>query len=222
MSTPLVSRSEYTRAERISDGIVHVLGLVLALGAVPVLITLAAVWRGDAAAIVGISVYGATLIAMILCSALYNMITHTDWVWLLRGLDHSAIYFKIAGTYTPFTLLSGGHGAYLVGGLWGAALAGAGLRLFGGARWKWAAFALYLLMGWAGLFFGWPLFSQLSTTTLALIVAGGILYTVGTIFLLYEALPFHITIWHVFVLAATVVFFVAVFIHLADTSGLGA
>ena len=218
MTANLIRRTGYSRAERLSDAIVHMVALVAALSAVPVLITLAAVWRGDASAIVGTAVYGGTLIAMILCSALYNMFDSSAWQGLLRRLDHSAIYFKIAGTYTPFMLLSGGHGTWLLTGLWGAALAGSGLRSFGSPRWKWVAFGLYLAMGWAGLVFGWPLMSALSAPVLGLIVAGGLLYTLGTAFLLWESLPFHNTVWHVFVMTASATFFVAVTLHLAETS----
>src|SRR5690606_14812977 len=123
-----------------------------ALAAVPVLITLAVVWGSGAGAIVAASVYGASLILMLVSSALYNHVGRETWQGVLRRLDHSAIYFKIAGTYTPFTTLSGHF--YLLVGLWGAALAGAALRCFGPVRLKWIAFALYLAMGWAGLFLG--------------------------------------------------------------------
>lgn len=209
---------DYSRAERLSDAVVHVIGVAGMVAAVPVLITLTAIWRGDLPAVVGIVVYGVTLIAMLLCSALYHMVPHPDWKGVLRRLDHSAIYFKIAGTYTPFALLSGGHGAVLVTGLWGAALAGSGLKVFAPGRFRWLGLALYLGMGWAGLLAGQPIFSELSAPVLALVIAGGLLYTFGVVFFLWEVLPFHNTIWHIFVLAASTVFFVAVFLHLAQTS----
>lgn len=214
MTQTLVSRTSYSRAEHISDMAVHLVALVAAIAAVPVLITLAAVWHGDASAITAISIYGASLIAMIGCSALYNGFPRAGLAWLFQRLDHSAIYFKIAGTYTPFTLLTG-QGGWLLTGLWGAALAGSSIRVFGSGRWKWVAFALYLVMGWAGVVLGWPMFAALSAPVVGLMLAGGILYTVGTIFLLWEQLPFHNTIWHVFVMTASTVFFVAVTMHLA-------
>ncbi|MEM1429301.1 MAG: hemolysin III family protein [Pseudomonadota bacterium] len=217
MSKALVTRTEYTRAEHVSDVAVHLVALVAAIAAVPVLITLAAVWHGNASAITAISIYGATLIAMIGCSALYNGFPRAPLNWLFQRLDHSAIYFKIAGTYTAFTLMTG-QGGWLLTGLWGAALAGSGLRVFGSGRWKWLAFALYLLMGWAGVVFGWSIFSALSAPVLALMLAGGLLYTGGTVFLLWERLPFHNTIWHLFVMSATTVFFIAVTMHMVDVS----
>jgi Predicted membrane protein, hemolysin III homolog len=208
-------RTVYSKAEQISDAVVHVTGLTLVLMAVPVLIVLTALYRGDAASITGVSVYGGALIAMILFSALYN-IGETSGLgtakeWLLRRLDHSAIYLKIAGTYTPFTLLSG-HGMALTLGVWGAALAGIALKIVSPERFKWITLALYLGMGWAGVVVGGPLFAALPTSVLVLMAVGGGLYTLGVVFYLWQRLPFHYTIWHVFVLAASFVFYSAVLV----------
>ena len=217
MSQTLISRAGYSGAEHMSDVVVHLVALVAALAGVPVLIALAVIWHGNVSAVTAISVYGVTLIAMIGCSALYNAFPRAGLSWLYQRLDHAAIYFKIAGTYTPFTLLSG-QGGWLLTGLWGAALAGSGLRAFASGRWKWVAFGLYLAMGWAAVLVGWPMLAALSAPVLGLMLTGGILYTVGTVFLLWERLPFHNTIWHVFVMSATAVFFVAVTLHLSDSA----
>jgi hemolysin III len=221
MSNALISRKTYTRAEHLSDVMVHLVALIAAIVAVPVLIALAAVWHGDASAVTAIGVYGATLILMIACSALYNGFPRAGLSWLYQRLDHAAIYFKIAGTYTPFTLLTG-QGAWLLTGLWAAALAGSWLRVFGAGKWKWIAFALYLVMGWAGVVLGWPMLAALSLPVIVLMLVGGILYTVGTVFLLWERLPFHNTIWHVFVMSASAIFFAAVALHLSDSAALAA
>lgn len=213
-------RPTYSRAERISDAAVHLTALAAALAAVPVLITLAAIWRGDVQAILGTSIYGGTLIAMIFCSFLYNAAFWPDWTGVLQRLDHSAIYLKIAGTYTPFTLLSGA-GFGLMAGLWGAALAGTALKLCAPGRFRWLGFALYLGMGWVGVIAGWELFSSMSSTVLWLIVAGGLTYTLGTVFYLAKGRLFHNTIWHVFVMSASAVFFIAVMLHLANTTPAG-
>ena len=208
-------RTAYSKAEQVSDAVVHVMGLTLVLMAVPVLIVLTALYRGDAASVTGVSVYGGALFAMILCSALYN-IGETSGVgaakeWLLRRLDHSAIYLKIAGTYTPFTLLSG-HGVALTIGVWGAALAGITLKIISPERFKWAGLLLYLGMGWAGVAAGGSLFAALPLPVLVLMAVGGGLYTLGVEFYLWRRLPFHYTIWHVFVLAASFVFYAAVLV----------
>ncbi|MEM1360230.1 MAG: hemolysin III family protein [Pseudomonadota bacterium] len=217
-----VSRSEgYSRAELISDAVVHVTALVAALAAVPVLITLAAVWRGDAGSLWGLCIYGTSLIAMILCSLLYNHIANPGWTWLLRRLDHSAIYLKIAGTYTPFAALSGGAGLTLLAGIWGAAAAGTGIAVFAPRRAYLFGVPLCLAMGWAIVLGGGDLLAVLSPTVIVLILIGGVLYTVGVVFLLAEGLRFHNTIWHVFVMVASLFFFIAVMVHLVQTSPIG-
>lgn len=206
-------RSRYSRAERLSDAVVHVTGLSLVLMAVPVLVVVTALHRGDALSLTGVSIYGGALFAMIFCSALYNMTEGLDWgaarEWLFKRLDHAAIYVKIAGTYTPFTLLSG-HGVALTIGLWGAALAGVSLKLISPWRFRWLGLALYLGMGWAGVVAGQALLAELPLPVLVLMLVGGALYTGGVVFYLWERLPFHNTIWHVFVLAASLVFYAAV------------
>jgi hemolysin III len=218
MSAYLATRSDYNRAEILSDAAVQVAGLLAALVAVPVLVRLSTVWRTDPYGTLSTLIYGATLIAMLLCSTLYHIAPNGKTKCLLGRLDRSAIYFTIAGTYTPFLLLSGGRSVPLLTGLWGTALAGAILRLREPDRYKWIAFGLYLAMGWAGMLAGGTIFAELSPPVMALILTGGILYTVGTIFFLIEVLPFHNTIWHVFVLIASATFYAAVTLHLADMS----
>jgi hemolysin III len=215
----LTERQTYTRAERLSDAVVHISGLSVVLMAVPVLVTLSVVLRGDAAAVVGTTLYGVALIAMILCSALYNMAEQPHWRAFFRHFDQTAIYIKIAATYTPFILLSGGQDMWLLAGLWCAALAGSGMRMVAPDRLQLLAVAIALAMGWAGLFAGDAFFAALSWPVIVLIVTGGVLYTIGVVFFLSERLPFHMTIWHVFVLAASMVFYAAVTVHLVQTAG---
>lgn len=202
-------RPAYSRAERLSDAIVHVTGLVLVLMAIPVLIVVTALLRGDAPSLVGVSVYAAAMLAMIACSALYNMTPGAALAWLYRRLDHAAIYIKIAGTYTPFTLISG-HGLALTAGVWGAAALGVALKIASPDKFRWLALALYLGMGWVGLLAGQALLATLPMPVLILMVLGGLLYTAGVGFYLWDRLPFHYTIWHIFVLTATFVFYAAV------------
>lgn len=207
-------RPAYSRAERMSDGVVHVVGVVSALVAVPVLVALTAAFRSDWA-VVGASVYGATLIMMLTFSALYNMIDNARWCGVLRRLDHSGIYLKIAGTYTPFVLVSGAQVPGLLAGLWGSAVLGSALKMLAPDRFRWFALALYLGMGWAAVWTGGSMLAALPQTVLVLMLAGGIVYTVGVVFFLLERRLFHNTIWHVFVLAGSVLFFVAVSICIA-------
>jgi hemolysin III len=214
----LAARIEYSRAERLSDAVVHLLGIVAALIAVPVLITLAVVLRGDAPAIASTALYGVALVTMLVFSALFHLTTRPGLRRVFRSLDHTAILCLIAATYTPFVLLSGAEARGLLLTLWIAALSGAALRAFAPDRLKLAAIALALAMGWAGLIGGGALFAALSTPVMVLITVGGVLYTLGVGFCVLERLRFHYTIWHVCVLAASAVFYAAVTVQLVQSA----
>lgn len=212
-------RPAYTRAERLSDGVVHMVGIFLAVIAVPLLIVLTVLYRSQPGSVAGVTIYGVTLIAMLSFSALYNIFDSSRWTGLLRRLDHSAIYMKIAGTYTPFVLVSGVPATGLLAGLWGAATVGSVLKMLAPGRFKWFALALYLAMGWVGLIAAGPVITGLSPAVLWTAAAGGIVYTVGVGFYLSTPLPFHNTIWHVFVLAGSVLFFIAIAVLIAGLPG---
>lgn len=199
----------YSRAEQLSDAAVHVTGVVAALAAVPVLLRLVALWSPDRLVLTAAAIYGASLIAMLCCSAFYHMAPMPEWKDALRRVDQSAIYLKIAGTYTAFAVLSGSHAGPLLAGLWAAALTGALLIVFSPGRLRWLSLALYLGMGWAGAVAGGSMLAALTPGTYALVLAGGSLYTLGLVFFLWERLPFHNTIWHVFVLGASAVLYAA-------------
>ena len=207
-------RPAYSRAERVSDGAVHVLGITLALFAVPALIVSTAVYHPGSGAVLGASVYGVTLVLMLTFSALYNMVDSDRWTAHLRRLDHSGIYVKIAGTYTPFLLVPGTQAPGLLVGLWSSATLGVVLKTIDPDRFRWLGLMLYLMMGWAVVWAGQPMLAELSRTVVILMIAGGVVYTAGVAFYLLEWLPFHNTIWHVFVLAGTVLFFFAVSTHI--------
>ena len=213
MNFRLPQRIGYTRSEVISDFIVHAIGLVAALLAVPLLISRAWSLGSEAAALVGVSIYGTTLIAMILCSTLYNMAHPEAWSPLLRRLDHSAIYLKIAGTYTAFALLSPNPTGWFLVWIWSCAALGVGLRSAAPDRWRGVAIALYLVMGWSGAVAGSTLFGEMAPHVFLLILGGGLLYTAGFVFFMTPRLPFHRTIWHLFVVIASAVFFTAVTTH---------
>lgn len=202
---------DYSRAELTSDMIVHLAALVLALGAVPVLITLTVVWRGDVAGVVGVSIYGATLIVMLTASLLYNHAGRPHLTELFRRLDMSAIHLKIAGTYTPFALLTGTSWGLLTA-IWGASAGAAALTMLKRRLPTGLAVGMCLVTGWAVVIGGWDLMGALPLSVTVLMVVGGVLYSVGTPFLLASRLRFHNTIWHVLVVAASIVFFVAVFL----------
>ncbi len=207
----------YSRAELVSDAAVHFAALLLALGAVPVLITLTAVWRGDAPGIVGVSLYGATLIAMLAASLAYNHLPRPAWRGVLKRLDQSAIYLKIAGTYTPFALLSG-VGTGLLAVIWSVAALAVAASFVMARRPMLLGVAICLGMGWAVLVGGQDVIARVSMPVFVLMLVGGVLYSVGTVFVLNDRLRFHNTIWHLFVVAASTLFFVAIFLHAAQTA----
>ncbi len=201
------------RLESRTDAAVHYVGLSLALLAVPALIVIA-VWRhGDWTTVTAISVYGATLLSMLGASALYNISGQHRWTKVLKRLDHSAIYLKIAGSFTPLVALTGGAGIPFLAGLWGAALGGTSLKMLVPDRLRWLGLALYLGMGWVGVWAGSEVFASLSPGAMWLIALGGSLYTIGVAFFLWEALPYHTTIWHAFVLVATGLIYCAILLE---------
>lgn len=202
-------RPAYSRAEWISDAVVHVMGLTAAIAAVPALILAAVLARGDTTAVFATSVYGVTLLGMIGCSALFNMLPRPDWAWALQRLDHAAIYLKIAGTYTPFALMSGQGGA-LAGTIWATAGLGVALKIFSPQRFRLLALALYLGMGWAAALADQSMLAALPQKVVWLMILGGGLYSLGVGFYLWQPLKFHYTIWHICVLAATAAFYAAI------------
>lgn len=214
MKLPARIPATYTLAERRSDAAVHFAGVLFALVAVPTLVLLSARWSGDRLTIAAAAIYGFSLIAMVCCSAAYHMTPLPAWKDTLRRVDQSAIYVKIAGTYTPFAVLTGSHAGYFLIGLWGAAMLGASLIVLSPGRVRWLSLALYLAMGWAGMLVGSSMLGALAPAAYALILTGGGLYTFGLIFFLWEQLPFHNTIWHMMVLTASAIVYAAVVIEL--------
>jgi len=192
----------YDRAEIIADGVVHATGIVLGLiGAAAIVI---AALRASPVAIAPILIYLTGLIAMLSISAAYNMWPVSPTKWLLRRFDHSAIYLLIAGTYTPFLALmkSGLAFAGLTVGIWSSALVGVLLKLALPGRFDRLSIALYLMLGWVGVIAYDHLLPVIPSASLWLLAIGGVLYSLGTLFHLWERLRFQNAIWHGFVLLA--------------------
>ena len=215
---PMLSgkRQGYSHAEKRLDSMIHIVGVGAALLAVPLLIGAAlmrSIQTGSGSFILAISIYGFCLVAMLSASALFNLGFKPGLNWLFQRVDHAAIYLKIAGTYTPFTLISG-QGLGLLAGLWGAAALGVALKLFSPVRFRFAALMLYLGMGWVGVLILPALAQALPLATLVLMVLGGVVYTTGVLFYLWTRLPYHFAIWHIFVLVASFLFYAAVMVLL--------
>jgi hemolysin III len=204
-------RWNYDRAELIADGIVHGIGVFSGLVAATVLIVLAAVFA-SAYEVVSVSVYAAGLLMMLGFSAAYNLWPISKSKWLLRRLDHSAIYVLIAATYTPvFAQLQDRVFALsLLAGVWSVAAVGVVLKLFFPGRFDRVSVGLYLAMGWSGLIAFDDGLSSLPRLALWFIVAGGMLYSFGVIFHAWRRLRFQNAIWHGFVLMGAACHYTAV------------
>lgn len=201
---------DYDRGETIADGIVHALGLILApIGAVALIIV--AVNSGSAAQIAAVLIYLAGLLTLLGSSAAYNLWPVSPIKWLLRRVDHSAIYLLIAATYTAFLLpMHGESPAVLLFVIWLAALAGMTIKFVWPGRLDRTSVAIYLIMGWSIVFALRPISTAIAPETLRLIVIGGALYSLGVIFHVWRSLRFQNAIWHGFVLAAASCHYAAV------------
>ncbi|HUH12706.1 MAG TPA: hemolysin III family protein [Longimicrobiales bacterium] len=196
--------------EELANAVTHALGVALSLAGGSVLIVLAAL-AGEAAMIVGVSVFVASSVLLYTASASFHAARSGLWKRRLKVLDHAAIYVLIAGTYTPFTLaLRGGWGWSLFGVIWGLAAAGVVFKLFFTGRFPAISTAIYVAMGWLALIAVAPLVRQLELPTLAWLLAGGLAYTGGTAFYHWERLRYAHAVWHAFVLAGTLCHGIAV------------
>ncbi|MBL8518923.1 MAG: hemolysin III family protein [Betaproteobacteria bacterium] len=198
------------------NGYSHLCGVLLAIAGAAVLITLGAM-QGDAWKVVSFSIYGATLITLYSSSTLYHSMRGRAKD-VFRKLDHSAIYLLIAGTYTPFTLvtLGGGWGWSLFGVVWGLAVFGIVQELALKSKKRMLSLYLYIGMGWVAVIGVIPLIEALTWAGFAWVVAGGVVYTVGTIFYFYDERFKHWHgIWHLFVLGGSALHYVAIFNYVA-------
>ena len=204
-------RWNFDRHELIADGVIHTIGLALGLIAAVALVA-AACYFGTAADIAAVSVYAAGLIVMLVLSAVYNMVPVSRWKWILRRFDHSAIYVLIAATYTPFIaqMKLGVTTVALMTGVWAVAAAGIVLKLFFPGRFDRLAIGLYLALGWSGIMVFDEIAAVLPRGTLWLIATGGLVYSAGVVFHVWERLRFQNAIWHGFVLVAASFHYAAV------------
>jgi hemolysin III len=198
--------------EEVANAVTHGLGLVASLAALPLLIVLAA-RRGDAWAIVGASIFGASLVTVYATSTIYHSLRLGPSKELWRRLDHAAIYLLIAGTYTPFTLgaLRGPWGWSLFGIVWGVAAVGIAAKVVFGPRLKMLSTVAYLVMGWLVIIAIRPLLTRVGWGGVGWLLAGGVAYSLGVIFYARdEKLRFGHSVWHLFVLGGSVCHAIAV------------
>lgn len=203
-----------SRGEELANALSHGLGIVLSLAAVTLLAVFAAL-NGTARHIVSFSIYGATLVLLYTASTLYHSFRDPRAKRVLRVCDHAAIYLLIAGTYTPFALVvfHGAFGWTLFGLVWGMAATGVLLKLLFVGRFHGVAVGLYLAMGWLVVIGIKPLIQSVPGPGLALLVAGGLLYTGGVVFYANKRIPWNHAIWHLFVLGGSVCQFFAILFY---------
>ncbi len=210
--TRQVSELAYSFAEELANSLTHGIGAVLSLVGLILLLYYTShmddIWRT-----ISFSIYGGSLFALYLASTLYHSIPHPKLKRIFKTLDHCAIYLLIAGSYTPFLLVSMRDtvGWPLFAVVWGIAVFGIALKLAFAHRFHALRVATYLVMGWLVVLASAELGDALATGGIVLLVAGGITYTLGVIFYAVEKIPFNHAIWHVFVLGGSILHYLAIF-----------
>ena len=206
----LKPKRQQTLGEEIANAVSHGVGFLGAVAVTPVLIV-AAIPSG-VAVVVGVSIFGATMILLYLASTLYHAFPHSRTKRLFQIFDHGAIFLLIAGTYTPFTLglLGGGWGWSLFGIVWGLAIFGVTIKSIGGASSSKLSTGLYRAMGWLAIVAVKPLWLNMPAWGLFWLLAGGLMYSAGVLFFVAERIRYSHFIWHLFVLAGTACHVVAV------------
>ncbi len=202
----------YTIGEEIANSITHGLGAGLSIAGMTVLLIYAASkdapWH-----LVSYAIYGVTLVSLYLSSTLYHSIQHPGAKRFLQRLDHSAIYLLIAGTYTPFLLISlrGAWGWTMLAVIWGMAILGVAYKMIFIEHFERLSALGYVLMGWLCVIAGRQLIANLTSDILIWLAVGGVAYTAGITFLVVKKLPYRHAIWHLFVLGGSLCHYFAVF-----------
>jgi hemolysin III len=214
-----ITGNQYTLGEEIAHAVTHGIGVVLSVAGLALLVTYAVLY-GDVWHITSCSIYGATLVLLYTASTLYHGIPMPRAKKLLQRFDHAAIFLLIAGTYTPFTLvnLRGSWGWTLFGLVWGVAMIGVLLELLKDERLKWLSLSLYLGLGWLVVIAIKPLIDAVEVGGIILLLAGGLCYSLGVIFYIWRRLAYHHAVWHLFVLAGSVLHFFSVFFYVVPAA----
>lgn len=203
-----------TRAEEIGNATTHAMGALLSLVAIALLIIFASN-QNDGLKLISSIVFGSTLLLMYVSSTIYHSLSNPKLKHVFRILDHASIYLLIAGSYTPFVLvtLKGPWGWSLFTIVWSLAVLGVIFKLFFVHRFEVLSTLIYLLMGWMAVVAIKPIYQHLPVGGMACVVAGGLCYTVGVIFFAWERLKFSHVLWHLFVLAGSIFHFFAVLLY---------
>lgn len=195
----------YSTGEEIFNSVTHGVGGLLSIAGTAVLIVLAAIYS-DAWGVVSSAIYGGSLIILYTMSTLYHAITNGKAKKFFRIMDHDTIFFLIAGTYTPITLipLRGGLGWTLFGIVWGAAILGIVMNSINLEKFRKPSVVCYIAMGWVVIFAIKPMLERCSPLSLWLLLIGGLCYTGGIIFYVLKSKKYFHSIWHIFTVAGSV------------------
>lgn len=195
----------------IANSITHGIGIIFGIAALPVLSALAAT-KNHTTAVIGAAVYAFCFLLLFTFSTLYHAFQHPKVKRVLHMFDHISIYFLIAGTYTPFLLnyMMNATGITMLVVLWSLTFIGIFFKIFFTGRFNYVSTVIYLGMGWILLFSGRQFFAAIPVDVLIMIIIGGVLYSIGVIFYLWEKFLYHHVIWHLFVLSAAICHYVAV------------
>lgn len=208
---PVAAHMQPGIREEIANAITHGLGAALAIAGL-VLLVVKAAQLGTAWHVTSFAIFGSCLVILYLASTLYHALIHPRVKHTFRKLDHMSIYLLIAGTYTPFclTLLNGWIGWTVFGLMWGCASLGIVFKAAYTGRAQIVSTVLYLIMGWAVLFFIKPVYSGMPTSGFVWLILGGLSYSVGVVFFLLEKVKYSHSIWHLFVLGGSIFHFFSV------------
>lgn len=206
-----IALPKYSKAEEIMNAVTHGIGIALSIAGLVILVVFAAIY-GDAWKVVASAIYGASMIVLYTASTLYHSFSKTKAAKKLNMFDHISIYYLIAGSYTPFMLvnLRGAWGWSIFGVIWACAITGTILKIIYGNNFRKISTIIYLAMGWMILIAVYPFVKNVELGGVILLAAGGLAYSFGVIFYKWKTLPFNHAIWHLFVLAGTVLQFFAV------------
>ena len=202
----------YTVKEELGNTITHSIGIFLSIIGSFIIIINACIYNGSLLYILSSIIFSSSLLLMYSASTFYHFIKNKKLKILFQKLDHCAIYILIAGSYTPFTLitLNNDSGIYLFIFIWGLALIGILIETYSLKNSFYYSMILYIAMGWSVLIFFQPLYNTLNINGLFLLILGGLFYTFGIIFFVWQKIPYNHMIWHIFVLAGSISHYLAI------------
>lgn len=196
--------------QEFANVLTHAIGIVLSLIGIVILLNIG-LQKGSTTQVVGLSIFSFSLLAVYTASTVYHSVERLSLKFLLKKIDHIAIYLLIGGTHTPFVLLyeNNTFGRNYLIALWGLIVLGIIYKLFFIGKWKWLSLVFYIFLGWMAVFIIPSMMDEMPCVVLYWILIGGVSYTLGTIFYAWSNLPYHHAIWHIFVIGGSMGHYIA-------------